>query len=116
MTDQQLHILQHALGADKYGQWPKGHDWYYRDYYIGQDDVADELVVQGFMNKYPGNAATGGDDCYRVTGNGIVAMRQNSPKPPVLSKAKRRYERFLSWSDATGGSFRDFLKSDACEK
>ena len=110
MTPQQLHILQHALGADQYGRWPKGHDWYYRDYYIGEDATADELVALGFMEKFPGNTATGGDVCYRVTGNGTVAMRQASPKAPMLSKSKQRYQRFLDWSDATGGSFREFLR------
>lgn len=110
MTSEQLHILQHALGSDIYGQWPKGHDWYYRDYYIGEDPIAEELVSLGYMSKFPGNTATGGDVCYRVTGNGIVAMRAASPKAPRLTKSQQRYQRFLRWADATGGSFREFLK------
>lgn len=110
MTDRQLEVLQHALGADEYGRWPKGHDWYYRDYYIGEDQTCEELVALGLMKKFPGNAATGGDVCYRVTGNGIVAMRESSRKITKTTKSQERYQRFLDWSDATGGSFRDFLR------
>lgn len=103
----ELHILQHALGADEYGRWPKGHDWYYRDYYIGEDATADALVEAGLMKKFDGNAATGGDCCYRVTGNGIVAMRQASPEPPKLTKSQQRYRDFLAAD--LGISFREWL-------
>ena len=113
MTPKQLQILQHSLGSDEYGRWPKGHDWYYRDYFVGADPVCDELVALGFMNRFSGNAATGGDVCYRVTGNGIVAMRQASPKSPVLTRSQQRFDRFRDWSEATGGSFRDFLKTES---
>lgn len=113
MDSRLLQILQHALGADQYGRWPKGYDWYYRDYYIGADPVCDELVALGLMEKFPGNTATGGDVCYRVTGNGILAMRSASPKAPVLTRSQQRFERFRDWSDATGGTFEEFLRSDA---
>lgn len=109
MTLAQLQILQHSLGADQYGGWPKGHDWYYRDYFIGEDPVCEELVSLGFMNKFPGNTATGGDVCYRVTGNGIVAMRDASPKPPKISQAKQRFAEYREFSDAYDCSFRQWL-------
>ena len=111
MSETQLQILQHALGADQYGQWPKGHEWYYRDYFIGEDPICEDLVALGHMNKFPGNAATGGDACYRVTGNGIVAMRNASPKPPRLSQGQQRYRDYL---DADSGmSFGEWIKRRA---
>ena len=112
MTSTQIHTLQHALGADEYGRWPKGHDWYYRDYYVGQDSTCEELVELGFMTKHAGNCATGGDVCYRVTGNGVLAMRKESPKPPRLTRSQERYQRYLDWADAYGGTFRQFLQHE----
>jgi hypothetical protein len=112
LTERHLHVLQHALGADEYGRWPKGHEWYYRNYYIGDDPDCEDMVMAGFMEKFPGNVATGGDTCYRVTGNGILAMRQSSPKPPVRTRSQQRFDRFRDWSDATGGTFKDFLKTE----
>lgn len=111
MTNEQLQILQHALGADQYGQWPKGNEWYYRDYFIGEDPICEDLVALGHMNKFPGNAATGGDPCYRVTGNGIVAMRQSSPRAPRLTRSQKRYRDFLD-SD-TGMKFGEWIKRRA---
>lgn len=106
MTARQLEILQHALGADKYGRRERYND---RNYYIGEDVVANELSALGLMKKYPGNAATGGDPCYRVTDAGIKAMRDNSPNPPKLTRSQKRFARYRNWADAYNGTFRQFL-------
>ena len=45
MTPKQLHILQHALGVDKHGLGE-----HYRNYYIGECPIADELVALGSVS------------------------------------------------------------------
>ena len=110
MTPEQLHILQHALGVDRYGVSPKGCTPYYRDYYIGEDKTADELVLLGYMVKLSGNAATGGDFCYRVTDAGKKAMRDESPKPPKITRSQQRMMDYRDFADAFECTFKDFLK------
>lgn len=46
---------------------------------------------------------------YRVTKEGLVAMRKESPKPPKVSKSRRRYLDFLHAD--LGCSFGEYLKN-----
>ena len=102
MSPNQLHILQHSLGCDKYGiaehRFPRDEE-YYRNHYVSQEnDDLTGLVELGWMTVSKGSELSGGVDClvYRVTPAGIAAMKVESPKPPKVSKARRRYLDFLN--------------------
>lgn len=101
----QLAILQHTYGADQYGRGG-GHR---NRFCAGGDDViiCAELVTMGLMRSWRSECLPY-FNCY-LTEDGIKAMRAASPLPPKLSRAKLRYQRFVRWSDAFGGTFRQFL-------
>lgn len=104
MTKCQLEILQHALGVDQYGQG----EMYRNHFCAGGDDESTcrELVALGYMETFerpylPYYNCT-------VTDTGIFAMLSESPQAPKLSRAQKRYRRFL---DADSGlSFIEWLK------
>ena len=108
MNAEQLHILQHSLGVDEYGQGR-----IYRDYYcVGLDDhktlaVLRELVKAGWMRE--GHKTNDGRDQYfHVTQLGISAMKGHSPAAPKLSRSAQRYRDFLN-ADC-GMEFGEYLK------
>ena len=95
MKPELLHILQHSLGVDKYGQGRQ-----YRNHFVtGPGTInwpyCQELVALGLMTRRGGNELTGGDDCFYVTDAGKLAMAEASPKPPKLTRGQRRYRAFL---------------------
>lgn len=109
MKPRHLEILQHARGYDRYG-----HGSGYRNHFVtgpGSDDFADcnELVQLGFMHDYGAKKICGGDHCFVVTADGEVAIRQHSPKPPKLSRDRKRYLHYLAVGDCFDG-FKDYLK------
>lgn len=119
ITDSHLHILQHSIGADEYGQY--GHAGQYRNHYVagGKDvQLCRELVAAGFMMEGKASELTGGSPWFRVTQQGIAYVATNSPKPPPPPKmskrkrvAKERYKRFLEYGDCFD-NFRQFLAWD----
>jgi hypothetical protein len=95
LTEAQLHIVQHAVGVDQYGQGPQ-----YRNHFVtgpSCDNYADcrLLVEAGLMSVRPKTALTGGDDCFQVTRAGLEQMKLQSPKPPRLSRSQARYRQYL---------------------
>lgn len=108
--DNKLHILQHSLGLDKYGEGRR-----YRNHFVtgsGSDDfpACRELVADGLMTELTGNALTGGDSVFYVTRAGIDFVANNSAaKPPekALTRSQRRYREWLR-SDC-GLSFRAWI-------
>lgn len=116
MTAEQLHILQHSLGCDKYGCGELRDDegdgcfGYYRNRYVSDpapDLVA--LVAAGLMRDRGAYEIAGGMHCYSVTDEGVAAMKRESPKPPNVSASRRRYIQFL---DADlGCTFGEYLKN-----
>ncbi|CAN5571841.1 hypothetical protein BH10PSE14_BH10PSE14_06160 [soil metagenome] len=106
-SDRQLHILQHSLGVDQYGQGER-----YRNHFVtgpGSTDYRDcmSLVAQGLMTRRPGSPLTGGDDLFRVTPEGQQFVTAHSPAPPKLSRSQKRYR---AWLDADCGfSFAEYL-------
>ena len=106
LTEDQLSILQHALGLDKYGQGQM-----YRNHFCagGKDeDVCRELVAMGLMRVFAPNASPLPYYNCAITVEGIEAMRRESPKPPKLTRAQKRYREWLRVSDLIG--FGDWLK------
>ena len=106
-----LHILQHSLGCDQYGQGSM-----YRNYFFTGPGTTDfplcqALVECGYMQDGGPQRMSGGNHVFRVTEEGIRQMRANSPKPPRLTPGQRRYQEFL---DADCGmTFIEFLKASA---
>lgn len=88
MTPEQLHILQHSLGVDKYGQG----DMHRNHFCAGgkDEEICRELVTLGYMQTWP-NADKNGrlpDFPYfncSVTDSGKAAMIAESPKPQIMA-------------------------------
>lgn len=64
----------------------------------------------GFMNDHGQQKGFGGMSLYSVTLAGYEAVKRESPPPPKMSRAKRRWMAFRSLQDATGITFREYLK------
>ena len=109
MTPAQLHILQHSLGLDKYGQGRQ-----YRNHYVigpqcdGYSDCR-ELAQLGFMQEYGPREIAGGMHTFTVTPEGMIAVAIESPASPKVSKSRRRYLDFLHAD--VGCSFGEWLKN-----
>jgi hypothetical protein len=108
MNPKHLEILQHALGADQYGQMPKyGAD---RNYYGTDPYDLDciELVQMGYMVELPARSWLP-DTMFAVTESGKEAMKLASSKPPKVTRSQKRYQDFLDASDAWNCTFREYL-------
>lgn len=108
-----LHILQHSLGVDKYGQGNQ-----YRNHFVtgeGSTDYPDceALVRAGLMVRQKGGRLTGGDDAFFVTEEGKRYVATNSPPAPKLTRGQQRYREWLNVSDATGETFIEFCRRKA---
>lgn len=106
LTAEQLEILQHALGHDRYGQGGG-----YRNHFCagGKDEeICRGLVEAGLMRVFHPNASPLPYYNCAVTDAGVEAVREQSPPPPKLTRSQQRYRRFL---DADlGCSFGEFIK------
>jgi len=107
LTAKQLHILQHALGVDKYGQG----EMYRNHFCAGADDepACRELVEMGYMFVFHPNASPYPYYNCTVTEDGKEAVRREGPLAPRLTRGQKRYREFLKAD--TGGSFGEWLKS-----
>ena len=106
---QSLHILQHALGLDDYGQG----EWYRNRYVSGPEcdgfDLCMAHVEAGRMKRHGPREMYGGSYCFAVTEEGKQYVREKSPAPPPkLTIGKRRYQKFLD--EDSGLTFREWLK------
>jgi hypothetical protein len=105
-----LATLQHALGLDQYGRGTG-----YRDHFVAGPghtdyDTCMAATVQGLMHRYDNKHVCGGV-VFIVTDEGRAFVRQNSPEPPNLSRAKRRYQEWLDSGAADCGvSFGNYLR------
>lgn len=108
LTPEQLHILQHSLGLDKYGQGSR----YRNRYVVGPDcdgfTECQALVKVGYMFDHGAQSMCGGMHCFEVTAAGMDEVSIQSPKPPKVSKSKQRYQDFLK-SDC-GEGFGEWLR------
>jgi hypothetical protein len=97
--DPALHILQHALGLDEYGQGNA-----YRNHYVASPASAITWaqcmahVEAGRMVRHEPRDIFGGADCYCfvVTDTGRAYVKEQSPKPPRLTRSQRRYRAYLA--------------------
>jgi hypothetical protein len=107
MTLEQLHILQHALGVDKYGLGEQ-----YRNHYCAGDDnigICKELIALGYMQQHETTKWLPYFNC-SVTEVGKKAMGAESPKPPKPTRSQIRFEEYRSFSDAYDCTFKEWLQ------
>lgn len=115
--DESLHILQHALGLDDFGVGKGGRHPFntYRNHYVASLDGDHGALLMAHVDagrmirRGPNELYGGGDSyCFVVTDVGRVYVRDNSPKPPKLTRAQRRYR---AWLKADCGlSFGEWLQ------
>lgn len=91
-----LHILQHSLGVDQFGQGEQ-----YRNHFVTGEGSKDYptcvlAVALGLMTMRAGNPLTDGDDLFTVTAEGKQCMADNSPAPPKLTRSQLRYRAYLN--------------------
>ena len=96
ISPEQLHILQHSLGVDSYGEGKQ-----YRNHFATSPECPDgkrcqELVGLSLMKDHGPQALAGGMHCYTVTPLGVDAVAFKSPVRPKLSRSKQRYRDYLS--------------------
>lgn len=108
MKPSHLEVLQHSLGADKYGQLPKHYEG--RNYYWTEETDPEvlELVALGFMVQHQA-VSWCPDTMFSVTKAGKDAMREASPKPPKVSAGTKRFAEYRRYSDANCCTFREWL-------
>lgn len=120
LTPEQLHILQHSLGANRHGQPAHGPRpdegdgcwWFSRNRFLTDPDCPDgrecrTLVAAGLMRDRGVQRLTDGMHCYTVTLAGRDAMMAQSPKAPKLTRGQQRYRQ---WRAEDGGeSFGEWL-------
>lgn len=111
MTPAQLHILQHSLGLDQYGQGDA-----YRNHYVAGPDCdgyeeCRALVDVGMMEERRASDLTGGMPCFIVTTEGIDYVRRKSERAPKLSRGQRRYREWLRAD--SGLSFGEWLRQQS---
>lgn len=107
-----LHILQHSLGVDQFGQGD-----HYRNRFVtgeGSDDhpLCEALCAMGLMKvSEPRPSVFSGMDLFFVTEAGKRAMAENSPAPPKMTRAQKRYRAWLD-GPADWMTFGDYLRSE----
>lgn len=105
-----LHILQHSLGVDKYGQGDQ-----YRNHFCTGPGSTDyptcrEAVDAGLMVERENVAMYGGDSVFFVTPKGIDYVALNSPVPSPEPKLTRSQRRYREWLEADSGhSFAEWI-------
>jgi inorganic pyrophosphatase len=62
------------------------------------------------MTEHKASEITGGDPLFTVTKDGIAAMKDESPKPPKVTRSQQRMADYRDFADAYDCTFRDFLK------
>lgn len=109
MSDRVLHILQHSLGVDQFGQGNQ-----YRNHFVTGEGSTDhptcmEAVRLGLMEcRRKGYELYGGDDVFAVTEEGKQWVAENSPAPPKLTRSQKRYQDYLSSESSL--SFGDWVR------
>lgn len=113
MDKELLHILQHSLGLNQYGQGAQC-----RNHYVAGGDAADkcrELVALGYMHEHSASVLTGGEPCFTVTARGEEAVRTESLPAPKLTRGQQRYRDYVRVADCFE-SFGHYLKFKSAEK
>jgi hypothetical protein len=108
--DPSLHILQHALGLDDYGQGEP-----YRNHFVTGPECSDWPLCMahfeaGRMERHEPRPIFGGGDhyCFTVTAAGKAFVAERSPAPRKQTRAQQRYSAYLR--SGCDMDFGDWLK------
>lgn len=88
MNQELLHILQHSLGVDRYGQGKQ-----YRDHFVAgkkDEEKCRELVELGYMTERTPSEITGNAPWFSVTQAGKDAVARESPEPPKATASAKQ--------------------------
>ncbi len=107
MTAQQLQVLQHALGVNQYAQGAMSRNFFAAG--ALDEIVCRDLVKLGFMREFP-PVSWRRYPYFAVTEAGILGMRRESPDPPNVSPARKRYLEYCRFADAYNCTFAEWLK------
>ena len=104
-----LHILQHSLGVDQFGQGKQ-----YRNHFVTGEGSTDyphcmSAVDAGLMYRRDGSDITGGMDLFHVTDAGRRYVAAASPAPPKLTRSQQRYRCYLDAESSL--SFIEWLRA-----
>lgn len=102
-----LHILQHALGLDRYGRGEPSRNHFVTGPGSYDFDRCQQLAAQGYLEDLGPQRIAGGDHCFTVTPAGIDTVALQSPPPPKLTRSQERYRRYLA--AGCSFSFREWL-------
>ena len=109
--DGKLHILQHALGLNQFGEGAQ-----YRNHFVTGEGSTDFplcriLVSDGLMVENAASAISGGDPVFVVPGAGKAFVAANSPARPPAPTLTRSQQRYRAWLRADCGlSFAEWLR------
>lgn len=112
ITEAELDILQHSIGADKYGRGRVDRNHFCTGAGGTDHPVCMSLVAKGFMWRQADVKMYGGADLFRVTLEGIAAVIKHSPTPPPepkLTRSQKRYRDFLNYD--SGLTFWEYLQA-----
>jgi hypothetical protein len=82
----------------------------YRNNYVGGAEECRPLVVMGYMTEHKASEITGGDPLFTVTDAGKKAVKNESPKPPKITRSQQRMMDYRDFADAYDCSFKEFLQ------
>lgn len=113
MKPRLVEILQHTIGANEYGEIPRGYD---RNHFVTDEATADwplcqELVALGMMEQRTPHVSAGGSPWFSATSAGKNAAIEHAKPRPKLTRSQERYQRYLSVGDLFE-NFRQFLQYD----
>ena len=110
LTQSQVEILRHTIGADGYGRRVADRNHFVTDQNSFDGQVCESLVRLQLMDNFGSQGdLTGGMSLYRSTDAGFRAVSMNSPKQPRLTNGQKRYQK---WLDADSGlTFMEWLKT-----
>lgn len=107
--DKDLHILQHSLGVDDYGQGKQ-----YRNYFavnVGSSDFVACCRLQAKRLMAYGDCPMSTLAYFYVTELGKKYVAENSPSPEKLTRSQKRYRDFLRADSSM--EFGEWIKNHA---
>ena len=94
LSKEELHILQHTLGLDEYGEGNR-----YRNYYAIYPESSSRVIIDGLVQRglMAGYMESDFSELlyYHVTDRGEESIALNSPVRPKISRSKQRYQDYL---------------------
>lgn len=105
-----LHILQHSLGVNQYGQGEQFRNHFCTGPRSTDYQTCKEAVSLGLMVEREKVAMYGGDSVFFVTPKGVDHVALNSPAEPPKPKLTRSQQRYRDYLHAESSlSFPEWL-------